>query len=76
MTDEPKKHTYEVLLPIAGYAIVEVEAFSEEEAKDLAYDEVRRDHLEEWEAMDNIVTGNVFHGVRNSIEITDLGEVE
>lgn len=54
--------TYSVTLPIAGYAIVEVEADSEEAAIDAALgsDVTMRD-IEEWSVLKAIVTGNILH---------------
>ncbi len=70
------KHSYTVEIPIAGYAVVEVVAASEEEAQELAFADITREHIEEWDAYDKIVQGNVLRAPRNSVEITDNGEVE
>lgn len=51
--------TYNVTLPIAGHAFVEVEADSEEAAIEAALDAVTRDDIEEWEALREFNRGNV-----------------
>jgi hypothetical protein len=53
--------TYSCVIPIAGHAIVEVEAASEEEAISKAFEEVTMDHIEEWEALKQFNSGNVCH---------------
>lgn len=61
---------YVVRIPITGYVIVEVEAESEEEAIEKAFNsEILSDNIEEWELHQQVVTGNVYHGMLNSIEI-------
>lgn len=54
--------TYLVTIPIAGHLMVEVEATSESEAKDLAFDEATLDqHLGNWEMLDRFNQGNVCY---------------
>lgn len=54
--------TYEVILPIAGYVLVEVEANSEQEAIDNAFSsEITTNEIEEWDTYHHIVQGNVCH---------------
>ena len=53
--------TYEVTIPIAGHAFMRVEASSEKEAHEKALLELRRDDIEEWDALDTFMTGNVCH---------------
>lgn len=67
---------YSVILPIAGYACLEVEAESEKEALDAAMDAVTTDDIEEWEALEQIVEGNVFHGNQNKFEIELIEDCE
>lgn len=50
--------TYQVTLPIAGHAFVDVEAESEEDAIAKAHDEVTRDDIGEWEVKEDC-RGNV-----------------
>ena len=50
---------YTVTLPIAGHAVVEVEAASEEDAISQAFHTVQRTDIEEWEALEHFNQGNV-----------------
>ena len=59
---------YCVSVPIAGYAIVTVEAESEEQAIEQALHDVVLEDMEEWEALHHICEGNVFYGPMNDIE--------
>ena len=70
--------TYSVRVPIAGYAIVEVEASSEKEAIKKAIDEATRDEMERWEALECIAEGNFFRAPLNraDAELIDDGEDE
>lgn len=52
---------YSVELPIAGRAIVEVEAIGPEQAISEAMQAVTFDHVEEWDAYKHIVQGNVCY---------------
>lgn len=61
--------TYDVTLPISGYAIVQVEAENKEAAIDAAMDAVEMDDIEEWETHRHIVQGNVFYGKCNDVEV-------
>lgn len=66
-----------VTIPIGGHAIVEVEAESEEEAESKAFDALTRDHIEEWDALRKVNSGNVCHFPQPwQIEIEDEGPVE
>ncbi len=51
--------SYTVIIPIAGHAFVDVEATSEDEAKDKAFNSVDKHHIEEWEALEQFNRGNV-----------------
>lgn len=53
--------TYNVTLPIAGHCYLTVEANSEKEAINKAFDEVTIDHLESWEALHQFNQGNVCY---------------
>lgn len=70
------KRTYGVTVPIVGKAYIEVDAASEEDAIDAALEAVTIEHLEEWESHRVVVQGNVFYGMQNHAEATDLGDVE
>lgn len=64
--------TYEVTLPIAGIAYITVQAESEEDAIAKAMEEVSRDDIEEWEAFERIVSGNVLHAPINDAEAVEI----
>ncbi|MCO5159671.1 MAG: hypothetical protein M9939_00925 [Mesorhizobium sp.] len=71
------KHYYTVTIPIAGHAVVEVEADSEEQAKELALDQVELKHIETWDALHTVSSGNVLHFPSPwGIEVHDEGEVD
>ncbi|AGH31861.1 hypothetical protein VPIG_00003 [Vibrio phage PWH3a-P1] len=65
---------YEVLVPITGYIIVEVEADNEKEAIEKAFesDELNIDNINEWDTHEAIVQGNVFYGIQNEIEVEEI----
>jgi len=67
---------WEVVVPIVGYALVTVRGADEKEAFENALDVVTRDHIEEWEAVEHIVEGNVFYGNVNDIEATRIDDDE
>ncbi len=52
---------YNVLLPIAGHASVQVEAESEDDAIEKALEEVTIDHVETWEALKRFHLGNICY---------------
>lgn len=51
--------TFEVTLPIAGHAFLTVEAETEEEAIEQAFNEVVLGDIEEWEALRRFNRGNI-----------------
>ena len=53
--------TFEITIPIAGHAFKTVQAESKEEAISIAFEEVRRDDIEEWEAVEQFTQGNVCY---------------
>lgn len=55
------KRTYNVTLPIAGHAIVLVEAENEEAAIDEAINTVTIDDIASWEALEQFHQGNVCY---------------
>lgn len=62
---------YYVIYPVCGQVSVFVEdAANEEEAIELGYDLVSEGELE-WDVMEHIVQGNVFHGSTNSINVEE-----
>lgn len=52
---------YTITLPIAGHAVVTVEAESEEEAIKEAFNTVTIDDIQEWEALRQFNRGNVCY---------------
>jgi len=60
-----------VSVPIAGYAVVVVDAESEDEAKKKALESVTLEDMESWEALEQIVEGNCFYGPMNKIEVEE-----
>lgn len=53
--------TYSVTIPIAGHAFLTVEADSEEQAIEKAFEVVSLNDVEEWEALRKFNSGNVCH---------------
>ncbi len=64
--------TYNVTLPITGIAWLEIQAESEQEAIDKALQEVEQKHIEEWNAVEQIVQGNIFHGHTNDASAEEV----
>jgi hypothetical protein len=58
MTD---KKTWEVTIPIAGHALLTVQADTEEEAIQKGIMEAALLHVEEWEALERFHEGNVAY---------------
>lgn len=52
---------YSVTLPIAGFAVVDVEAENAQDALELAHNEVTNEHIQEWESLNCYNSGNVCH---------------
>lgn len=61
------KQEYEVCVPITGIVWVTVEADSESDAINAAFEseELNLDNVEEWEAHKQICSGNVLHATCN-----------
>jgi hypothetical protein len=71
------KRIYNVCIPIAGHAYIEVTAESEADAKEKAFEAVTIDHVEEWEALEQFNQGNICHCPSPwKVEITDMGEAD
>lgn len=64
---------YTVLVPITGYVEVVVEAENEQEAIDMAMgdEDINLDYVMEWDMIEHITEGNVFHGIKNDIEVLE-----
>jgi hypothetical protein len=71
-----KLHEFQVTLPVAGTAFITVLAESEEDAIEQALDTVTLDHLEEWEALRQIVRGNVCYAPTWDADAVDCGPVD
>jgi len=65
------KEEYWVMVPITGVIAVQVEAESEADAMDKAMNskDLTLDNIEGWEAHRAIISGNVFYGLQNEIEV-------
>lgn len=72
--------TYNVTIPVSMTLTFTVEAESEEQAVDKAFEagvclkasgEECSPEIAEWEMHEHITQGNVFYGVQNSIEIEE-----
>jgi hypothetical protein len=67
---------YIVSIPLVGDAHFEVEATSESEAKEKAweqYNDTSSDDLDvEWELVEKVTTGNVLHAPINKIEVNKV----
>lgn len=65
---------YEVLVPITGYIIVNVNAENKEDAVNKAFesDELTLDNIEQWDSHECVVKGNVFYGTVNEIEVNEV----
>ena len=66
--------SYRVFLPFTGVFFFEVEADSEEAAKDVAFEKditlgAEGAEIYEWDTHKHIVQGNVFYGVQSEIEV-------
>lgn len=66
---------FTVRIPVVGYAEIRVEASNESDAERVALEHVTNKDIVELDYLKQIVVGNVFRGMINSIEIEYLGEV-
>ena len=65
-------NTYNVKMPIVGYAIVEVEAENETDAIKAALDEVSSSDIEQWQAVEQISRGNILYADVNEITVQEV----
>jgi hypothetical protein len=63
---------FEVVLPIVGYAYMEVEADSLDEAWETACDLLEFNDMEEWYPVKTVATGNVLHHPKPHRSIHEL----
>ena len=66
--------TYHVFLPFTGVFFLEVEADSEDAAKDAAFEKditlnAKEAEIQDWNTHEHVVRGNVFYGVQREIEV-------
>lgn len=66
---------YEVKIPIAGFLSVTVEAQTELEAQQLAYENAEWSHVAEWDTYKKLVKGSVICAPLWQIEVINNGEV-
>lgn len=68
MSNELK--SYSVTIPITGYVAVSVKASNEKEAIEKAMEvNVTDKDIQEWSTHRHVTTGNVFHGLQNSVDV-------
>ncbi len=68
---------YEVIMPIAGHVLVEVEAESEADAIDKAFEaEITTNEIEEWDVYRHLQQGNVSYVRYNRAEATMIDDGE
>jgi hypothetical protein len=71
------KREYQLTIPIAGHAYVTVEAENEEQALELAMDQITIDNIDTWEPIEKFIGGNVCYcPLPWEVQIEDMGEVE
>jgi nicotinate-nucleotide pyrophosphorylase len=70
---------YAVSIPFTGYCYIEVEADSEKQAIEAAYDKANigdMDQVAEAEFTDHVTTGNVCYACLNDLSVEELKEEE
>ena len=65
---------YNVVMPIVGWAEVVVEAEDTEAATIKAMDKVTMGDFGEWEAVRQVVSGNVLHAPVRAVTVDELDE--
>lgn len=72
------KKLYTVKVPIVAVCYVEVEAENEQEAigKAMESDDLTLENVDEWEALEHIVQGNVIYTYNGDVEIESVEEIE
>lgn len=64
---------YGLEIPIAGYVYLEIEADSEEEAIEKAFEQGwEQDDIQEIDMYEQIVEGNICHVWHNRVEVAEL----
>lgn len=69
---------YTVAIPITGVILAEVKAEDEDAAIEAAFNrtDLTLDNIEEWDMHRQIVEGNVFHGLRNSVDVIAADDID
>lgn len=72
------KKLYTVKVPIVAVCYVEVEAENEQEAigKAMESEDLTLENVDEWEALEHIVEGNVIYTYNGDVEIENVEEIE
>lgn len=70
--------TYRVSMPLVGVVTLEVEAENEEIAIERFYEEFKdlddENCYSEWDFCEKIVSGNVFHGMQNEVDVIKIND--
>lgn len=65
--------TYGISMPVTGVIYREIEANSEEEAKEAFHKlDLTTDDIEDWDIHNHIIIGNVFYGQLNDVMIEEV----
>lgn len=69
---------YTVKVPIVAVCYIEVEAETEEEAIEKAFesDDLKLENVNEWEPLEHITQGNVIYTYHNDAEVVEESEIE
>lgn len=68
---------FQVTIPIAGHAVVYVNAMNKKEAEKMALAKASMEDLGDWDFLERFNSGNVCHCPQPWIvEVEDLGEAE
>lgn len=65
--------TYGISMPVTGFIYKEVEADSEEQAKEMFYQlEITTEDISDWGIHEHVTQGNVFYGELNDVLIEEV----
>lgn len=69
---------YTVKVPIVAVCYIDVEAETEEEAIEKAFesDDLKLENVDEWEPLEHITQGNVIYTYHNDAEVVEEREIE
>lgn len=70
--------SYTVKVPIVAVCYIDVEAETEEEAIEKAFesDDLKLENVDEWEPLEHITQGNVIYTYHNDAEVVEEREIE